>query len=386
MFRTNYISDDQSYLVVDYDHFSLTVWLLKFDKRKPKLETCVRSFFSPEERVFTFRSFERNFLQCCEQLEKKVGKLPQEVCIFLDHGESVVTSTGYTFTRENSDIPLQLEEIDGFSAQLLSQSEQQSNRVWSDEFWYNAGDRKLQSLFLSQLSLDKRHYTFPLGKMASHVTMRSLFFYGSKSLLDGISRCLWSAHFKLIACVPLPCVFLNHLCNQQTLLDNHLHIHLGYDSTTVLLHLGKHVQEIQTLPFGWKVIDDKLSAFLSPLERESVLIKNDITVLENIPEWHEYQKFLTASLRVLFERFGLQWSFGHYSFSSQWPSDIIPAIVWSGDLSPWIQKNSTYQRLWAREDEHWLHYWNTLDPLFSLHPHPLLALVRSVFFSSYADL
>ncbi len=117
--------------------------------------------------------------------------------------------------------------------------------------------------------------------------------------------------------MPLPCVFLNHLCNQQTLLDNHLHIHLGYDSTTVLLHLGKHVQEIQTLPFGWKVIDDKLSAFLSPLERESVLIKNDITVLENIPEWHEYQKFLTASLRVLFERFGLQWSFGHYSFSSQ---------------------------------------------------------------------
>ena len=72
MFRHNYIADDQSYLVVDYDHFSLSVGLLKFHKRKPKLETCVRSFFSPEEREFSLRSFERNFLQCCAELTEKV--------------------------------------------------------------------------------------------------------------------------------------------------------------------------------------------------------------------------------------------------------------------------------------------------------------------------
>jgi hypothetical protein len=72
MFRTNYIADDQSYLVVDYDYFSLTVGLLKFTKRKPKLEMSVRSFFPPDERVFGMRSFERNFLQCCKQLEEKV--------------------------------------------------------------------------------------------------------------------------------------------------------------------------------------------------------------------------------------------------------------------------------------------------------------------------
>ena len=34
------------------------------------------------------------------------------------------------------------------------------------------------SIFLSHLALDKKHYTFPLGKNASHVTMRCLFFYG----------------------------------------------------------------------------------------------------------------------------------------------------------------------------------------------------------------
>ena len=134
MFRTNYIADDQSYLVVDYDHFSLTVGLLKFTKRKPKLETCVRSFFAPEEREFSLRSFERNFLQCCKQLEEKVGELPKEVCIFIDHGESIVTSTGYTFARDNTDIPLQLEEVDNFAIQLRTQSEQQSKRLWNEDF------------------------------------------------------------------------------------------------------------------------------------------------------------------------------------------------------------------------------------------------------------
>lgn len=346
----------------------------------------VRSFFSPDERVFGMRSFERNFLQCCKQLEEKVWELPREVCIFLDHGESVVTSTGYTFSRENSETPLQLEEIDAYASQLRSQSEQQSKRIWSEDFWYEESDRKLLSLFLSHLALDKRHHTFPLGKHASHVTMRCLFFYGSKILLDGIARSLSASDFRLIACVPLPFVFLNHICNQETLLENHLHIHLGYDSTTVLLHLGKHVQEIQTLPFWWKVIDEKLMNHFSPLERESLLTKSNFSALAEIPEWSEYQAFLSASLRVLFERFNLQWTFNHYTFSSQWPGDVIPLIVKTGDLSPWIQKKSTHVKLWAKEDEHWLHYWNTLDPIFSLHPHPLLALVRSVFFSPYADL
>ena len=157
--------------------------------------------------------------------------------------------------------------------------------------------------------------------------MRCLFFYGSKSLIDGISRSLAASDFKLIACVPLPFVFLNHLCNQKTLLDNHLHIHLGYDSTTVLLHLGKHIQEIQTLPFGWKILDEKLSQRFSPLERESLLMSNDSSTLKNLPEWAEYQSFFSASLRVLFERFGLQWSFNDYTFSSQGPGDMIPLLV-----------------------------------------------------------
>lgn len=55
----------------------------------------------------------------------------------------------------------------------------------------------------------------------------------------------------------------------------------------------------------------------------------------------------------------------------------------TGSLSPWIQKNATMRRIGADKNEHWLHYWNTLDPLFTLHPHPLLALVRSVFFSPH---
>jgi hypothetical protein len=384
MFHHNYIADDQSYLVVDYDHFSLTVGILKFHKRKPKLETCVRSFFGPEEREFTMRSFERNFLQCCEELKEKAWQLPKDVCIFIDHGESVVTSTGYTFSREHSDKPLQLEEIDAFATQLRIQSDQQSYRIW-EEFWYDQPDKKLLSLFLSHLSLDKRHHTFPLGKNASHVTLRCLFFYWSKYLLDGITRSLAASDFRLLTCVPLPFVFLNHLCNQETLLDNHLHIHLGYDSTTVILHLGKHVQEIQSIPFGWKIIDEKLVEHFSPLERESMFMKNDFSRLKWLTVWMEYQKFLAVSLRILFERFGLQWTFNQYTFSWQGPCEILSPIVSAGELDPWIQKNSIHRKLWSRDDEHWLHYWNTLDPVFSLHPHPLLALVRSVFFSDYAD-
>ncbi len=385
MFRTNFLLDDQSYLVVDYDHFSLTVWVLVFKKRKPVLQTCVRSFFIPEERTFSARAFERNFIQCCEQLQKKIGDLPREVCIFLDHGESLVTSTGYTFTRTNSDTPVDIDEINGYALQLMNQSEQQSRRLWHEDFWYDESDRRLLSLFLSHLALDKKHHTFPIGKIAGHISMKCLFFYGNKSILDGISRSIHSAGYKLLTCVPLPFVFLNHICNQNTLLDNHLHIHLGYDSTTVLLHLGKHVQEIQTLPFWWQIIDEKLSDLFSPLERESLLLWNDIEKLKNLPAWSWYQEFLSSSLRILFERFGLQWSFHEYTFSSQWPSDVIGHIVKKWTLTPWLQKNATGRQLWAKQDEHWLHYCNTLDPLFSVHPHPLIALVRSVFLPPYAD-
>lgn len=84
----------------------------------------------------------------------------------------------------------------------------------------------------------------------------------------------------LITCVPLPLVFLNNICNKKTLLDNHLHVHLGYDATTVVLHLGKHVQEIQSLPFGWKLLDDDLQGLFSPLERESFLMGGDISKIQ----------------------------------------------------------------------------------------------------------
>ncbi len=56
------------------------------------------------------------------------------MCIFLDHGESVVTSTGYTFARVDSDMPVDIEEINGYAMQLLSQSEQQSRRLWHEDF------------------------------------------------------------------------------------------------------------------------------------------------------------------------------------------------------------------------------------------------------------
>lgn len=385
MFRTNFIQDDQSYLVADYDHFSLTVGVLRFKKRIPHLDYSVRSFFPPEHRDFHPRIFEKHFNQCCEQLQKDVGDLPKEVCIFLDHGESIVTSTGYTFTRQNTDDPVHLEELDEYASKLLSQSENQAKRLWHEDYGYQDSDRKLLSIFLSHLALDKKHHVFPLGKNASHVTMRCLFFYWSRMLLDWITRSIRSSGRKLIAYVPLPCVFLNHLCNKNTFLDNHLHIHLGYDSTTVILHLGKYVQEIQTLPFGWQFIDEQLASYFSPLERESILMGNDFSQLQWIPEWDRYHSFLGANLYALFERFDLQWSFSEFSVSSQWPVSIIEDIVHRGMLSPWIQKNAIMHRMSANKNEHWLQYCNTLDPLFTLHPHPLLALVRSVFFSSHEN-
>jgi hypothetical protein len=61
-------------------------------------------------------------------------------------------------------------------------------------------------------------------------------------------------------------------------------------------------------------------------------------------------------------------------------------MVRESKLSPWIQKNATFARLQVDPVNHWLHYCDTLDPLFSVHPHPLLALVRSVFTPTHEDI
>ncbi len=380
MFETRYITDDQSYIVADYDSFSLTVWVLVFEKRKPKLLQCVRTFFDEKDRVFRPNTFEQRFAQCCDELAEKIWtSLPRDVCLFLDHPELVITSTWYTFAR-SGDQPVTLEEIDNYVTHLTDQSRLQAKRLWYDECGYSESDRKLISVFLSHLALDKRHYTFPLGKLASHVTLRCLFFYGSRQILDSLARSISATWKKLISTIPLPCIFLNHLCNKDTFLENHLHIHLGYQSTHVLLHLGKKIQEIQTMPFWWKVLDEKLGDIFSPLERESHILSNP-SMLYDLPEWKWYQEFLTASLLSLFERFGFQWSFQEYSVSSQWSPKILADVVSLWWLSPWIQKNAHMQLLWANQDDHWLHYINTLDPLFTINPHPLLSLLRSAIFS-----
>lgn len=385
MFQTNFLQDGQSYLVADYDPFSLTVWILKFQNRKPHIEHCVRSFFAPEERMFHPRTFERNFTQSCHELEKKSWTLPKEVCVFLDHGASIATSTGYTFPRDDTDSPITLEEINTYAVKLRDQSDYQAQKIWTEESGYAESERKLISIFLSYFALDKKYHIFPLGKKASHVTMRCLFFYWEQTLLEGISRSIRSAGYNLLTCVPLPLIFLNNLCNQKTFLENHLHIHLWYDTTTVVLHLWKHVQEIQIIPFWWQLLDEALTPFFSPLERESLLVGEEFHTIENKPEVIHYRDFLSASLRVLFERFWLQWSFTEYSISSAGPAQIIDSIVKTGGLSPWIQKHASYERFGIDPTRHWLQYCHTLDPLFSLHPNPLLALVRSVFIPPHAD-
>lgn len=379
MFRASFFHEDQSYLVADYDRFSLTVGVLRFQKRVPKLESCVRSFFPPESRFFHPRTFETHFRQCCDELTKTSGTLPKEVCVFIDHGESVVCSTGYTFTRADENIPVHFEELIGYGSQLFQQSENQSKRIWHMDFGYEASERKLVSIFLSHLALDKKHHIFPLGKDASHVTMRCLFFYGNKPLLDGLDRSIRALGYTLLTCIPISCVFLNHICNRGTFLENHLHVHFWYDSTTVILHLGKHVQEIQTLPFWWEIIDSALSPYFSSLEREHVLSRDDTSSLTQFAEYHQYREFIVANLLAMFEKFGLHWSFNEYTVSGSWPISIMKDIVHDGLLSPWIQKNASSRHITSDNNGHWLQYWNTLDPLFNIHPHPLLSLVRSVF-------
>ena len=57
------------------------------------------------------------------------------------------------------------------------------------------------------------------------------------------------------------------------------------------------------IPFGWQLLDDALSPYFSPLERESLLIGEKFHTVEQRPEVIHYREFLSASLRVLFERF-----------------------------------------------------------------------------------
>jgi hypothetical protein len=70
-----------------------------------------------------------------------------------------------------------------------------------------------------------------------------------------------------------------------------------------------------------------LTPFFSPLERESLLVGDEFHTIEQRPEVIHYRDFLAASLRVLFERFWLQWSFAEYSVSSVGPAPIIDSIV-----------------------------------------------------------
>jgi hypothetical protein len=386
MFHTNFLQDNQSYLVADYDLSSLTVGVLVFEKRKPKLIHSIRTFFAPDERGFHPHLFERNFKQAYNQLAEKVSEMPKEVCMFLDHGDTLATSVSYTFPRSHTADPVDVSEINTYASELLKQADHQAKKIWTDDMGYFEHDRKLLSLFLTHLALDKKHHLFPIGKIASHITLGCLFFYGNKFLIDGIRRSIELCGCTLLTCVPLPVVFLNHLCTQKTFQENHLHLHIGYDTTSALLHIGKKVHEIQSIPFGWRVLDEYLTPYLSPLERESILMRDDDAELKKYEEYNQYSQLLEASLQVLFERFGLHWSFSHMSLSSQGPLHLVHDLVRESKLSPWIQKNATFSRLQVDPVNHWLHYCDTLDPLFSVHPHPLLALVRSVFIPTHEDI
>jgi hypothetical protein len=118
-----------------------------------------------------------------------------------------------------------MEEIQFYTDELFSQSELQAKRLWNSECGYFDDDRKLYSVFLSHFALDKRHHAHPMGKIASHVSMRCLFFYGSNMLLSAMKKSIRDSGYELLTCVPLPFVFLNTICNGKTFLENHLHIH-----------------------------------------------------------------------------------------------------------------------------------------------------------------
>lgn len=162
MFHTNFIQDNQSYLVADYDLSSLTVGVLVFEKRKPKLIDSVRTFFAPHERGFHPHLFERNFKQALSQLAERVAEMPTEVCVFLDHSDMVATSASYTFPRDDTDSPVDIQEINEYASELLKQADHQAKKIWIDDMGYFEHDRRLLSLFLTHLALDKKHHLFPL--------------------------------------------------------------------------------------------------------------------------------------------------------------------------------------------------------------------------------
>lgn len=175
--------------------------------------------------------------------------MPHEVCVFLDHGDMLATSVNYTFPRSKMSEPVDVLEINTYASELLKQADHQAKKMWTEDMGYFEHDRKLLSLFLTHIALDKKHHLFPIGKMASHVTLGCLFFYGNKFLVDGMKRSIELCGCTFLTCVPLSMVFLNHLCTQKTFQDNHLHLHIGYDTTSALLHIGKKVHEIQSIPF-----------------------------------------------------------------------------------------------------------------------------------------
>ncbi len=162
MFHTNFLQDNQSYLVADYDLSSLTVGVLIFEKRKPKLIYSVRTFFAPHERGFHPHLFERNFKQAYDQLVEKVSEMPKEVCVFLDHGDTVATSVSYTFPRSHTSDPVDVSEINTYARELLKQADHQTKKIWTDDMGYFEHDRRLLSLFLTHLALDKKHHLFPI--------------------------------------------------------------------------------------------------------------------------------------------------------------------------------------------------------------------------------
>lgn len=379
MFHTSYLSDHQSYLIVDYNPFSLSVGILTFQGQKPHLSHCVQSFFWPDERDFHPRTFERNFLQSCEDLKEKMwADLPQDVCVFLDHQEYIALSSGYTFFRKNPGEVITWTEIHKYAQSLYAQSDHQAEVLWWRDYGYNPHDRRLLSVFLTNITLDKKYHLFPIGKIATHISLRCLFFYSNRFLIDQIKNTLHRSWYKLLTCAPLPIVFLNHICNQLTFHENHLHIHFGYDTTSVILHLGKKIQEIQSVPIGWKQLYDALAEKLSPLERENLLTQDSEKLFE-YDEYSEYQKLSSDILQVIFERFHLQWTFSHVSVSTQGPMQFFVNQVRSGSLSPWIQPNAKIDILESHPKEKWLKYFSSLDSFFQITPHPLLSLIRSVF-------
>jgi hypothetical protein len=316
MFHITPLVNQTRYLIVDYDHFSLTVGLLTLEKHTPIIQGSVRRFFTTDERVFHPDIFEKYFLQACELLGKQCGDLPKEVALFIDHPETIITSNGYTFTRENSQSPLTVQDIYGYTQTLFRQSQNQAERLWTDEHGYTASDRRLFSAFLSQCALDKQHQSSPLGKSAAQVSLRCLFLYGSHTFQQGLKKALYGAGFELLTIIPMPCVFLNTLSNSHTFFENHLHIHLGYDTTSVVLHLGKRITEVQMIPLGWRELDTFLESEFSPLERESLLLTDRVQAIQGTQIYARYKKIVSKTLLILFERFGLQWSFSDVSLSS----------------------------------------------------------------------